>query len=227
MGFLKGILGACIGIIAGFVIIVGYIYIKVRKAVGIQDMKTLVQAAKQAKDVEQQEYSRPKTVGGITKLIEPVIIKDFGEFNKDLLFSKVEKNLISIFTAIEEKSDSIIANDDDLIYIYPYIRDKIQDIKNQNINIRYDNIKFHDHAIKNYNNSRGRATITISSSIGYIYSNDSDDYKKKKYNNIQKETRYTTQFVYVYDELQFERHEKNFSVSCPNCGAPLEFTRCR
>lgn len=221
MGFVLGFLGACLGIIAGVAIIVGVIYIKVRGMVGPANMKELVQAAKYAKNVEQQEYMREKNVGGITKLIEPVIIRDFGDFNKDFLFSKVEKNLRKIFTAIEDKSIEEIKNDDDLIYMYSTIRDKIKDIKDNNVNIKYDNVQFHAHAIKDYAKSDGKATLTLSSTLEYYYSNDSDKRVKKKFEGLKKQTRYTTQFVYVYDETKFKYNQKAITISCPNCGAPL------
>ena len=221
MSFILGFLGACIGIVVGILIIVGIIYSKVQKTIGKANMKELVDVAKQAKSIEQQEYTREKNVSGITRLIEPTIIRDFGDFNKDFLFAKVEKNLSKIFTAIEEKSTSIIENDNDLIYMYSTIRDKITDIKNAGIDIKYDELRFHSHAIKNYLKSQGKATITISSTLEYYYSDSSKSNKNKKYSNLKKQTRYTTNYVYVYDETKIKNNEKFLSISCPNCGAPL------
>ena len=221
MGFIIGFLGACIGIIAGLAILIGFIYYRVRKTVGPQNMKSLINAAKNAKDVELQEYQREKNVSGITKLIEPTIIKDFNDFNKELLYSKVEQNLIKIWNALENKTVDSIQNDNELIYMHHFIKEKVIDLKNNNINIKYDDVKFHSHAIKNYLKSRGRATITLSSTVEYYYSNDSENYKKKEYNNLKKQTRYTTEFVYVYDETKFKYNQKAYAISCPNCGAPL------
>lgn len=221
MSFIIGFLGACIGIIAAVGIIIGIIYFKVRSSVGPANMKTLVNVAKQAKNIEQEEYTRQKNVSGITKLLEPTILKDFNDFNKEFLYNKVEKNLIKIFNAIEEKSINNIKNDNDLIYIYPSLREKIVDIKNNNINIKYDEVKFHSHAIRNYLKSQGKATITLSSTVEYYYSDDSKNYNKKEYNHLKKQTRYTTEFVYVYDETKFKHNENALVISCPNCGAPL------
>lgn len=222
MSFILGFLGACIGIVAGILLVIGIIYCKVRSTVGGENMKTLVKAAKNAKSIEEQEYTREKNVSGITKLIEPTIIRDFGDFNKELLYSKVEKNLSKIFNAIEEKSLSNIEKDNDLIYLISYIRDKITDMRNSNIDIKYDEVKFHSHAIKNYLKSNGKATITISSTVEYYYSDSSKSNNKKMYSNLKKQTRYTTNFVYVYDETKFKYNEKAFSISCSNCGAPLK-----
>lgn len=221
MGVILGFLGACIGVIVGLGIIILIIYIKVRGAVGPANMKTLMNAAKNAKNYEQQEYTRVKSVSGMTKLLEPAIIRDFGDFNKDFLFSKVEKNLTKIFNSIENKDIDKIKNDNDLIYMYPTIREKIIDMQNNNILVKYDEVKFHAHAIKDYIKSAGKATIKISTSLEYYYTDTGKTNKKKEYSNIKKQTRYTTEFVYVYDESKFKHNENVLTISCPNCGAPL------
>lgn len=221
MSFLLGFLGACIGIIAAIVIVVLAVYIKVRSMVGPANMGELMEAAKNAKDIEQQEYSREKSICGMTKVLEPAILRDFKDFNKDFLFNKVEKNLTKIFNAIEEKNDEEIRKDNDLIYMYSTIRDKIQDLKNNNITIKYDDVVFHRHAIKDYLKSDGKATINLSTTLEYYYSDDSQKKKKNKFENLKRQTRYTTQFVYVYDETKFKYNQMAHTISCPNCGAPL------
>jgi len=221
MEFILSFLGVFFAIIVAIFSIIAYIYFKVRKTVGSQNMKTLVDIAKQAKDIEKQEYQRPKNVSGITKLIEPTIIRDFNDFNKEFLYSKVEKNLIKIWNALEDKSIKDIENDNELIYVCQYIKEQIQDLKNNNIIIKYDEVKFHSHAIKDYLKSQGSATITLTSTVEYYYSNSSVNYDKKDYNSLKKQTRYTTKFVYVYDETKFKYNQKAFSINCPNCGAPL------
>lgn len=62
MGFLEGFLGACIGIVAGVAIIIGIVYVKLRKFLGKTKMNELVNAAKQANSIKKQEYARPKSV---------------------------------------------------------------------------------------------------------------------------------------------------------------------
>lgn len=220
MEFVLGFLGACLGIVAGIVLICMVIYIKIRGTVGPANMKELVKAAKNAKNIELQEYSREKNVSGMTAVLEPAILRDFKDFNKNFLYGKVEKNLMKIFNATEEKSVEDIKEDDDLIYMYSTIRDKIQDLKNNNIDIKYDEVKFHRHAIKNYLKSSGTATIDISSTLEYYYS-DSSKKQNKKYEGLKKQTRYSTQFVYVYDESKFKYNKMTLTISCPNCGAPL------
>lgn len=222
MSFLLGFLGACLGIVTGIFIIIFIIYCKVRGSVGAENMKEIMKAAKNAGNIEKQEYTRPKDISGITKLLEPVIIRDFKDFNKDFLFRKVESNLSKIFTAIEDKSVNYIKDDRDLIYLYPALRDKITDLKNSNTNIKYDDVRFHAHAIKDYAKTDGKATITISTTLEYYYSDDSNKKIMKHFSDLKRQTRYTTKFVYVYDETKFKYNQKSYSISCPNCGAPLK-----
>ncbi len=223
MGFLTGFLGACIGILAGVAIIVGVVYYKLRKFLGKSQMDELVDAAKNANSVKKQEYARPKTVTGITNLIEPEIIRDFKEFNKDVLFARAEKDLRKILTALENKTTVEIRNDRDLIYIRGTLEDKINDMRGTGLSVKYDDIKFHNHAIKSYNRSKGRATISISSTLEYYYDSNNKKFKSDDYKNIKRQTRYTTQYVYVYDESAFDYNASTFSITCPNCGAGLEF----
>lgn len=221
MSFILGFLGACLGIIAAIFIIIMVIYVKVRGMVGPANFKDLIKAAKNAKSVERQEYMREKNVSGMTKVLEPAILRDFKDFNKDFLFSKVEKNLLKIFNAIEEKNVENIRKDNDLIYMYSTVRDIVQDYKNNNVNIKYDDVIFHRHAIKNYLKSAGMATVTLSSTLEYYYSDNRDSKRNKKFSDLKRQTRYTTQFVYVYDETKFKHNQLAYSISCPNCGAPL------
>ena len=88
---------------------------------------------------------------------------------------------------------------------------------------KYDNIKFHRHAIKGYTKADRVATITTSSTLEYNYINDKDN----KYKDVKKQTRYTCKFVYVYNTNTLKSannsklDKKVFILNCPNCGAPL------
>ena len=83
MEFLLGFLGAILGIALVIIVIVVVILKSVGKMVGINEMKTLIGAAKNAKQIAKEDAYRPKNVSGITKLLEPEILRDFPDFNKD------------------------------------------------------------------------------------------------------------------------------------------------
>ena len=161
MEFLLGFLGAILGIVLVIVVIALVILKSVGKMVGINEMKTLIGVAKNTKQIAKEDAYRQKNVSGITKLLEPEILRDFPDFNKDLLYSIVESNLRKIFSAIENKSLAGIEKDDDLILLLPKLKEKIIDLKERNVDIKYDDIVFHENAIKSYIKKRGMATVEI------------------------------------------------------------------
>ena len=219
MSFLLGLLGAILGIIVIIVVIIICIMIGVSKSIGINDLKTIFNAAKNTKQIAKEDAYRQKNVSGMTVLLEPEILRDFPDFNKDLLYSIVEKNLRKIFSAIENKSLAGIDNDKDLILLIPKLKEEIKDIKDRNVEIKYDDILFHENAIKKYEKVKGMATVTISTTLEYYYKNS--DKKENLCNNIKRQTRYTCQFVYIYDETKLEKKNNIIVINCPNCGAPL------
>lgn len=220
MSFLLGFLGTILGILVAVVIIIFCILSGVSKMVGVNNLKTLMAAARNAKNIAHEDYSRQKNVSGMTKLIEPEIIKDFSDFNKSLLYGIIEKNLMKIFSAIENKSISEIENDEDMVLIFSALEQYIEDLKIKNVEIKYDDVVFHEHAIKKYEKTQGMATITTSTTLEYYYSN-SEKKNNEEYSNMKRQTRYTCKFVYIYDETKLGRNKKLFSIHCPNCGAPL------
>ena len=219
MSFLLGFLGAIIGIIFIIIVIIVFIIIGVSKSVGINDLKTIFGAAKNAKQIAEEDAYRQKNVSGITKLLEPEILRDFPDFNKNLLYSIAESNLRKIFSAIENKSLAGIEKDEELILILPKLKEKIEDIIERKVEIKYDDIVFHENAIKKYEKVKGMATVTISTTLEYYYKNS--DKKENLCNNIKRQTRYTCEFVYIYDETKLEKKNNIIVINCPNCGAPL------
>ena len=105
-----------------------------------------------------------------------------------------------------------------MILIFSTLEDSIQELKVGNVEIEYNDVVFHRHAIKNYMKMQGMATITTSTTVEYYYKNSQKD---QTYNDIKKQTRYTCKFVYIYDENKIGEHKKVFLIRCPNCGAPL------
>lgn len=222
MGFnlLETIIGVVLGILAAVFIIVLIIMIKVRGIVGRNSFHEIMNAMKDAKNLEKQEYARQKDVSGMTRLLEEPIQRDFPDFNKSLLFSLIEKNLSKIFTALENRSTNEIKSDSDLDFMYSKLADKIEDMKNEGIKLKFDEVVFHRHAIKKYDKKNGMATITTSSSVEYFYSSNIKN--EKVYDDVKKQTRYTCEFVYVYDEEKVGYDKDTFGIHCPNCGAPLK-----
>ena len=136
MSFLSGMLGIIVGFLVVAVIICIVIFIIYKKltstiteTIGIENLNEIKNAAKNVKNLKDEEYTREKNVSGMTKLLEPEILKDFPEFNKDLLFSTVESVLRKIFNCLESKSIESLQNDTESLIILPKLKEQIEDMK--------------------------------------------------------------------------------------------------
>ena len=149
------------------------------------------------------------------------IHQDFPDLNENLLFSKVEDDLIVILNSLENKDFGMVKNNANLVLIRDKLQEEIQDRINQSVNEKFDNITFNGHGIRSYKKEKGKATIEISSSVGYMYATNQK--KKRQYSDVKKQTRFTTKYIYVYDQskLKDETYTMVF-LHCPNCGAPLK-----
>lgn len=223
MSFLLNFLGVILGIICAFSIIALIIYKKISKAVGKQNMKELSKAIKNSSNIKIAAYQSEKNVSGMTQLLEPVILEDFHEFNKDQLFSQNEKNIRKILYSIENKSMSEIKNNQEMILMEDTIEKIIEDYRDAKINVEYNDIKFHRHAIKDYRKEQGKATVTLSTTMEYYFITNQKNIEF--YKDIKKQTRYTTKYIYVYDEAKFKDNQLQFGIHCPNCGAPVNGTK--
>lgn len=227
MEFILGLIGAFFGILLAIAVIAVILYNTVLKklkrtinsTLGASGTKEIINAVKNTKSLQEQEYTRIKDVGGMTTLVEPRIINDFPEFNKEVLYSKVEKSLIDIFEAIESKSIKNV-NDDNYDLIRSKVEEKIKYLTENNITEEYSDVKFHKHALKQYIKIDGMAVITISSTLEYYYKNSK---KTGKFENLKRQTRYTTKFAYILDESKINGASV-YTINCPNCGAPLKRT---
>ena len=107
-----------------------------------------------------------------------------------------------------------------MIYVSNGLKAEIDNMKSSNIYEKYENISINQTVIKEYKHKNGAATIVLESSVQYKY--DTNKKGKKVYKDVNKQTRYITEFVYVYDEAEFDSGVYNFGVNCPNCGAPAK-----
>lgn len=77
----------------------------------------------------------------MTTLVEPQILRDFPDFNKEILYSKIESDLKTIFNSIENLNYEKCL---ELELIQNSLEKEIQDYKEQGVAIKYDNIVFID-----------------------------------------------------------------------------------
>ena len=213
---MKILLFSFLGVLLACFVIILIIRYKLKKALG-PNYNTFKQTIKDLPNIAKDEYSSIKSIGGMTNMIKPKILKDFADFNVNNLFNTVEKDITKYLNAIEKKDLSLV--DKDLIYLKTEIKDIIDTYNEEEIFEKFSDIDFHKHSLKNYTKSNGTATIQVASSISYYYDTNKKD--EVHYSDVKKGTKYVTEYVYVYDETKFKENEVNFSLHCPNCGAPI------
>lgn len=159
---------------------------------------------------EEREVSEnPKSVSSLDSIYLNRLKKDFPDLNINELKSDSEKTIINTLNAIENKdSDCMLLSEK----INSYIRSKIEDLKNNNVN--YDNIKIHKTVISKYERNESVATLELASSLEYFY---------KKNNEIGKkvQTRFKCEYIYIIDSEKIG-NVKSLGLNCPNCGAPIK-----
>ncbi len=198
--------------------IILYIYSRVRSTVGVEGLSVIKEAIRNNKELDKMNYQEEKSISGMTSILEPLIRNDFKDFNLELFYNNVEKTIRNNLECLEKKDPKLISKD--MILIKGILKNKINDMKENKIDVSYSDIVFHKHALKDYYKKNGTATIVTNSSVGYYYKTNQKG--KKQYHDVRKEIKYICEFVYVYDENKFDIHIKSFGIHCPNCGAPLD-----
>ena len=84
MEFILGFLGAFLGVVCVILCIAFIVYKKVTNVIGKHNVKEIAHVVQSVKSIQEQEYTRIKDVSGMTKVLEPRILRDFEDFNKEV-----------------------------------------------------------------------------------------------------------------------------------------------
>ena len=209
-----------LGTIAAIFVALFAVFQKIKKSIGLENYNEIKDALKNSKEIIREDYAGQKSISGMTSLMLPSIQRDFPDMNENLLYAKVEDDLRNILNSLENRNLNLVKNNPNLALIRGKLEEEIENRKNQNIEEHFDNIEFNRHGIKGYQKAEGKATIEVSSSVGYMFS--SNDPKKEQYSDLKKQTRFTTKYVYVYDESKLKDSQNMIFMHCPNCGAILK-----
>ena len=160
----------------------------------------------------------PKSVSGMTRLMEPQIMRDFPDFNWSEFKHKAENMLTSALLAISSEQPEKLV-------------DASEDVKNQVLNIIadnqaaqvrevYNNIKIHQTEISNYRKDKGNCIIVIQSAVEYYHYKVSGDHVTEGSKERKVQTKYNVELLYVQDGEEKE-FDNAFTTTCPQCGAPV------
>ncbi|MCR5483596.1 MAG: hypothetical protein K6E99_04270 [Bacilli bacterium] len=207
-------------ILAVLLLVLYVVAMKFVKAIGFSTLKELIDEIKKQSTTEKEIYSSPKNLSDMTKLLVPLISKDFPSFNQEQIFTQSRNYINAILDSLEAKDSSLI-KDKNLKFIIPKVEDQIKNLNELEKEVHYTNVRFNKCAISEYTNKGGVAKITVVSSLSYYY--DSNDEKEKKFTDVRKETRYKLEYVYIYDEDKIPENIDLLKINCPNCGAPVDF----
>ena len=207
---------AFLGVVFGFLFIALLIFLYVKHLLNKTGLNN-VDLLKMHKDLKEEQSHIPRQISGMTNVFLPMILKDFKEFNLDEIYLLTEKSLRTIFKAIETK-DMALINGKDFNMISKKIKLQLEDLIDSDIIYKYDDINFHKHAIRSYENKGGVAKLEIVSSLEYYFTKTKSG--KELYKNEYKDqVSYITTYVYIADETAYKKDIDVYGLNCPNCGA--------
>lgn len=168
---------------------------------------------------QQQELSgTPKSVAGMTAVYEPLILKDFPEFNWKEYQTKAEQALVSAFCAITENDMTFLA---EASYdLRKQVQARLEANRLEDIREVYRQIQIHKTVIADYEKKSGMCIVTLQSAVGHIHYRERNGELLQGRRDLKEQTKYNIQLMYVQDSA-IANQDHAVGVNCPNCGAPI------
>lgn len=160
-----------------------------------------------------KDQETPKSLSGLESLILPDLKKDFPEMNIDELKRQVESYIITYLGMIESKEYEVIKSSSDKVRTI--IKSYVDDLKNNNDNVKYTNIRVHRTVVNKYEKNNGFATLKFQTAIEYMYSKNNES-------PIKIQDRFLTELIYIIDADTVSTDANLLGLNCPNCGAPIK-----
>lgn len=162
----------------------------------------------------------PRSVSGMTRLMEPQIMRDFPDFSWEQFKGKAENMLISAFLAISAANLARLSPDASE-EVKNQIRNQIEANKAAGIKETYSDIKIHQTEIANYRHEAGKCIITIQSAVGYMHYKEQDGRVVGGQKERKTQTKYNTELIYIQD-ASVAGLGNAVGITCPYCGAPIK-----
>lgn len=189
------------------------------KKLGFKNVNSIKDMKNEVENIKTADSTRVRSISGMTSLLLPQIRKDFPGFNENELYAKAESDLKMIFESLETKNKNKIIG---LNLLESSIKNTIDDYAKGNIDVRYDDLKFHKYSIYQYMKEDGIATITICLALEYYYQKQIDGKIIEEFTKYKNQTRYKCKYIYIYDAEKVSDSAKALAINCPNCGASIK-----
>lgn len=221
----KGVLISIIIILVLLLVLVGIIYIAYRRikskvsefsrmAFGTSDIMEGV------RQMETEAAVTPKSVSSATNLYLPSIMRDFPEFHYDEMKTRAENVLTSYLRSVDAQNSALLTEGTN--ELKEQLLMQIQMLERQEQKEHFENIKIHRTEIHQYRKTKGRRSVVFQSAVEYIHYVEKDGEIVKGRNDIQEQSKYNVEVVYIQDQEMVENlGDAGLGLNCPNCGAPL------
>lgn len=160
----------------------------------------------------------PKSVSGMTRLLEPQIQRDFPEFNWKEFRNLAEEKLKQAFLAISANNIALLKDPSD------NMKNEVENIinanRNEGVKEVFQDIDIHQTEIAKYEKSNGRCIVTLQSAVGYFHYREKDGNVIEGRKDLKTQTKYNVELMYIQDASK-ANVEGVVGLTCPNCGAPI------
>ncbi len=221
-----------LGVIVFLVILIWVIVHKIRQKVrnysrslfGSDRIMQEIVTRSQGKDQAAAFEEEPRSLNGMTGVCLPNITRDFPEFNYDEVKAKNEALLKAYLNSIEAQNTSSMTDRQiakSLVNKTQYI---IDDLKSQGKHIYYHNIVVYNTEISDYAKGNGLCTVKLQSAVGFInFMKDQSGRTVAGSESSKRQAVFQSEYTYVQDADKAIKSGvyEQFSLSCPNCGAPI------
>ncbi len=196
----------------------------------LSQASSLFSAAKTAAENEHgnQQYDgpAPKSLNDVTRLLLPLIQKDFPDFSWKDFQQQTENCITSVLRAYDRQDASVLVNASDRLR--DAVRLEISDDKDAGLRRHYSDVDIHKTAIADYRNRDGRCEIRIDSALGFrtykSAENGSPKIKPNEREPYKVETTCSATLVHIQDLKNVAKDQKITAPTCPHCGAVLHST---
>lgn len=172
------------------------------------------------RSMELEKANTPRTVSSATNLYLPMITKDFPEFHFDEMKTRAENVLVSYLRSVDAQNVALLTEGTNELKDSLLMR--IQMLKRESKQERFQNIKIHNTQIHQYRKLKGRCSVVFQSAVEYYHFVEQNGRIIQGRNDMLEQDKYNIEVVYIQDRETVENlGDSGLALNCPNCGAPL------